>query len=283
VYKKSNLKRNMSYEQLRLDRIKENEALLSDLGIMKAAVKPVKRHNLQLQREVSKPSRESKRLKGELPEFNKENVVDNNISDEDDEEIEFNKDALLVERWKMHVQNQTSDDKESTNGKRRLFLVPTGIPGLNDHTLDSPVEAVGSHLWGFCEGLMTRIFVHIRPGDILLMTSSGGGSFNRIALVKETRVVSKSMADTFWRRMSFSMGGTSKNNVGFPLLVPLHPPIDVDWNKKDVMKMLGYTDHLQSSRMIKHQKMETETGRLVYKRCCAHLKVPQGRTDAEIQ
>ena len=42
-----------------------------------------------------------------------------------------------------------------------------------------------------------------------------------------------------------------KKNVGFPLLVLLgEKPKAVDWDKKEVMMLCGYSDRLQSSRRI---------------------------------
>ena len=40
-------------------------------------------------------------------------------------------------------------------------------------------------------------------------------------------------------RMSFSMGGTAKNGVSFPLVVLLNPPTAIEWEKMEVMRLLG--------------------------------------------
>ena len=73
--------------------------------------------------------------------------------------------------------------------------------------------------------------------------------------------MSKAESDKFWRRMSYSMGGAAKSNVGFPLLTLVKPPVAVDWPKMDVMRLLGYTDHLQTSRYIRDAHKAKEAGR----------------------
>ena len=205
--------------------------------------------------------------------------------------------ACLKERLKKYTSELETVDAGSKNAsaentaggmpsrtqRRRLFLVPTGVPGVNDHTLDTPVAAAGNeYLWGFCEGLLTRIFAQVRPGDIFLMTGAGSGEFNRIARVKTKKIVAEGEADKFWSRMSFSMGGTSKSDVGFPLLCLLDKPLDVEWDKKMVMQHLGYNDHLQSSRRITEDKIDSDGGQLVFKCCLDELGLSECLTDAEI-
>ncbi|GBG31635.1 Hypothetical Protein FCC1311_078602 [Hondaea fermentalgiana] len=186
--------------------------------------------------------------------------------------------------WKQTHQALVDMDPSEHDARRRLFLVPTGRVGVNDHTLDHPVKDVDNqHLWGFCEGLFTRIFTHVRPGDIFLMTSSGAGAFNRIARVKETRIVSKAEADRFWQRLSFSMGGTSKNNVGFPLLTPIDKPKSIEWSKDDVMRAFGYSDHLQSSRWIRAEKLYSSRGSQVLQDCLDILGLEPTLTAEEIK
>mmetsp|Transcript_43158 Transcript_43158/g.69190 ORF Transcript_43158/g.69190 Transcript_43158/m.69190 type:complete len:310 (-) Transcript_43158:1763-2692(-) len=291
------------YEKQRLARIEENERVLTGLGISagvksseatRRAKEQAVRQAAQLRRnrvmappaKKAKSSRSSRRLKGEQPdsgalEEDKENVQ--RQQGESSAEEEEDEPQNLVDRWKALSSKEIEfDDSDgAADQRRRLFLVPTGIPGVNDHTLIEPVKQVDSYLWGFCEGLLSRIFVKIRPGDMLLMTSSGCGAFNRIARVKEKRVVSKKLADEFWSRMSFSMGGTSKSNVGFPLLVPVDKPIDINWDKMEVMRLLGYKDHLQSSRWIKDDKLLASNGQLVFKRCISTLNLPPTLTEQE--
>jgi hypothetical protein len=301
------------YEKKRLARIKENEAALSNLGIAVPAAEDVaaakaaakrKAEGLRLARDApaartakrGKPTRESRRLRGHGAEEVDGSVIERSDGHfevvEEDEEEEADNVVRLQERWTRHVQAAPlsaaeGDAAAATPGselRRRLFLVPTGVAGVNDHTLEQPVAACDGHyLWGFCEGLFSRIFVHVRVGDILLLTSSGSGSFNRIARVCDKRIVTKATADQFWSRMSFSMGGTSKRNVGFPLLVPLDKPKDVDWDKMEVMKLLGYMDHLQSSRWIKDDKLCTDKGDLVFQRCLTALGLTSTLTKAEVE
>lgn len=201
-----------------------------------------------------------------------------------DNEIEFENEAAaeLAEKCKMLMQAEPDGGKRDR--RRRLFLVPTGKRGVNDHTLEEPVAEVDNmYLWGFCEGLFSRIFVNIRPGDIFLMTTAGEGAFNKIARVCETRVVSKFDADRFWKRMSFSMGGTSKNNVGFPLLTPVDKPIEIDWDKQETLRSFGYTDHLQASRWIKPEKMNTVRGSKIFADCLQELGLDPFLTDEELK
>lgn len=210
----------------------------------------------------------------------------------------------LIRRWKeemrKNARSSESNGSSSPNGqlpdletnestqrptseRRRLFLVPTGVPGANDHTLDEPVSAYNNEfLWGFCEGLLARIFFHIRPGDIFLMTSAGSGEFDRLARVKSKAIVNKQDADKFWTRISFSMGGGCKANIGFPLLCPLHKPLKLSWNKREAMKLLGYNDHLQSSRRVSDAKLESTGGRILYKRCLDELGLPEYLYQEEI-
>ena len=98
----------------------------------------------------------------------------------------------MLKRWKAELGSARKGlGSTLSSSSRQLFLIPTGVPGVNDHTLHSP-QRVGSkkegnevscHLWGFCQGLYSRIFKHIVPGDILLFTPSGSGVFDRVAVV----------------------------------------------------------------------------------------------------
>ena len=45
--------------------------------------------------------------------------------------------------------------------------------------------------------------------------------------------------------------GAQRSNVGFPLLVLMRQkPAVVEWSKKEIMRLCGYSDRLQSSRRI---------------------------------
>lgn len=153
----------------------------------------------------------------------REEVSDSEESRSESEDEAQDTEEVLLEKWKSHVMkaNLSNLQGKSSEAQRRLFLIPTGVPGVNDHTLYEKVKQVDSYLWGFCQGLYTRIFLHVRPGDIFLFVSSGTGEFNRIARVNDIKVVPKSLADKFWSRMSYCMGGSAKSNVGFPLLTPI--------------------------------------------------------------
>ena len=67
-----------------------------------------------------------------------------------------------------------------THGEAPTVSYSVWTTGVNDHTLYEPVPALKSHTWGFCEGLYKRIFLHVRPGDVLLFTSAGSGKFNLV-------------------------------------------------------------------------------------------------------
>jgi len=144
--------------------------------------------------------------------------------------------------------------------------VPTGVPGVNDHTLDERV-CDNHYLWGFCAGLYSRIFEHVKPGDIFIFTSAGTGKFNRVGIVTSKSVVSPKEADKYWSRMEYQMGGPRRTNIGFPLLVLFEKcPISVDWSKEEVMSLCGYHDRLMSSRRIVKDKNKGGKSLLV-KRC----------------
>ena len=282
------------YEKQRMQRIAENQKMLAEIGVESfskvsssimasefaargspnpESARPQKRRRTTKSRFASAPlaQRSSRRLKG-LPADGKRKSARNasrNSSRPDDAEsraeeakrLEKEREKSLLSKWKKHASAAIAP-----TGKRRLFLIPSGPPGVNDHTLYEPVPALKSHTWGFCEGLYKRIFLHVRPGDVLLFTSAGSGKFNLVGEVTECRVVSKAESDKFWRRMSYSMGGAAKSNVGFPLLTLVKPPVAVDWPKMDVMRLLGYTDHLQTSRYIRDAH-KSEGGRAVLGRC----------------
>ena len=88
-------------------------------------------------------------------------------------------------------------------------------------------------------------------GDIFLFTSSGTGKFNKVGKVTSKRVVPAKVADQYWSRMEYQMGGPRRTNIGFPLLVLFETqPVDIDWSKDEVMRLCGYSDRLMSSRRI---------------------------------
>lgn len=192
-----------SYEAKRLKRIKENQAVLTGLGINVAAKqnlaktkrKHIKAAKPKSKKKKQKPARRSRRNQGLDPEnfpgLSNAALAEPECAEEGEESRveEEKRDKALLEKWKAHVLAIGEGECVVEEGERRLFLVPTGVPGVNDHTLEAPVASLDSYLWGFCEGLFSRIFQKVRPGDIFLFTSSGCGEFNRIARVKETRVV----------------------------------------------------------------------------------------------
>ena len=194
-----------TYEAQRLKRIKENQALLAGLGIhvstsaqraQEKSKRPRRKRKPNALKQLKpckpkKPERRSRRNLGLDPEnvkgFANEAVK---FIDETPVEDEEARDKRLLEKWQLHVKElESGESPVKGDSQRRLFLVPTGVPGVNDHTLKEPVASLQSYLWGFCEGLFARIFQKVRPGDVFLFTSSGCGEFNRIARVRETRVV----------------------------------------------------------------------------------------------
>mmetsp|Transcript_6440 Transcript_6440/g.7827 ORF Transcript_6440/g.7827 Transcript_6440/m.7827 type:complete len:94 (-) Transcript_6440:44-325(-) len=78
------------------------------------------------------------------------------------------------------------------------------------------------------------------------------------------------------------MGGSAKSNVGFPLLTPIDKPNDIQWDKREVLRLLGYTDHLQTSRWIKPDQLATAGGQCVFHRCLKELNLEPIRTKNEI-
>lgn len=264
------------YEINRLKRIEENKAELLRLGITPIAkewpsltpkAKP-KQSRLRPRREKQPRSgwRTSRRLKGRNPagKMNPKNIKVNYELERKRHEKESYEE--LLELWK-----KDKNLKATGKSERQLFMVPTGILGYNDHTLEDIVPQVGTYLWGFAQGLYSRIFSHIRAGDILLFTSCGTGKFNRVGIVKEKRVVNQGECDKFWSRMDYNMGSGPKTNVGFPLLVPLKgKPVSIDWDKEETLAMCGYSDRLQSSRRI---LMDREGARLVRAKCIRSLNL----------
>jgi len=242
-------KRLSEYEVKRLARIEENKEVLKKLEIKKlpAPEKKKKEKREKHSEEPSAPARTSRRLAGDQPEIVEPKEVREKYSNLDPEQRQAREEDLLHEviaKWK------TKESPPEEPGSA-LFLIPTGLEGVNDHTLTEIVPKLGSYLWGFALGLYSRIFIHMKPGDRMLFTSSGSGKFNLIGVVGETRVVSQAECDEFWSRMRYQMGGGVKTNVGFPLLVLMHTkPIPIDWPKNEVMRLCGYTDRLQSSRRI---------------------------------
>ena len=292
-----------AYEKKRLERIAENKRAMAEIGVESfskvsssfapallpvgksakaSSQRPAKRRRTSSRPAAPLAERSSRRLKGLSADGTRKSARNargkNGKSSPDDAasrareraRIEKEREASLLSKWKVHSKAAGKDAPETAGGKR-LFLIPSGPPGVNDHTLHEPVPDLKSHLWGFCEGLYTRIFLHIRPGDVLLFTTAGSGRFNLVAEVRECKVVSKAQSDKFWSRMSYSMGGAAKSNVGFPLLVLIKPPHKVDWPKMDVMRLLGYTDHLQTSRYIR-DVARSEGGKAVMGRCLKALK-----------
>eukprot|EP00941_MAST-03F_sp_MAST-3F-sp1_P005079 g5079.t1 len=278
------------YEKRRLQRIKENRRVLCALGIaseraslqmssttnvtIKTKEKKSKKRQISNRKPtVMQPARKSRRIRGieaekhQLPLSESIADVDTNAKNE---ELERLREEDLRNRWALDKIKAVDENKDR---KRQIFLIPTGVPGVNDHTLHKKQPDLDSHLWGFCEGLYSRIFKHIKPGDLFICTSSGTGQFNLVAEVKETRIVPRAESDRFWSRMSFCMGGTAKKNVGFPLLVLLKPPVKVEWEKMEVMRLFGYTDHLQSSRRITVDRINSMTSsKAVYQKCLDTLK-----------
>jgi|EP00945_MAST-04E_sp_MAST-4E-sp1_P001220 hypothetical protein len=262
------------YELERLKNIEENKAELERLGIgaMRSTMVNTPRSKARKLSGSSRPRRQlvsrtarvgyrqSRRLKGKDPSGKaapRRKLQVNFEAQAKKREEETYKE--LVARWK-------NDKKlKATGGDRQLFMVPTGVLGYNDHTLEEEVPSLGTYLWGFAKGLYSRIFAHINPGDILLFTSGATGKFNRIGVAAETYVVNQSECDKFWQRMDYNMGSGAKTNVGFPLLVPLKgKPVQIDWDKRETLALCGYSDRLQSSRRI---LMDLEGSRLVRARC----------------
>ena len=275
------------YEKKRIQRLLENKTMLADLGLqhkLESQPKqniPFKKTNETKQPVYSIKERASKRLKGIPPENNGLDIYslaeqDRSLQDDTEEEII----EKLKKDWLNSIQQKESnnillDNFNNLNcNHRQLFLIPTGVVGMNDHTLINPVPSQGNEfLWGFCQNLYKRIFCRVNAGDIFLFTSSGMGTFNRIAVVKSKKIVSKIEADIFWSRISFSMGKYTKSNIGFPLLCCLHKPISINWNKKELMRLLGYSDHLQSSRFISHDRITSPNGQIVFIRCLKTLNL----------
>jgi hypothetical protein len=80
-------------------------------------------------------------------------------------------------------------------------------------------------------------------GDIFLFTSSGTGKFNKVGRVTSKKVVPASEADKYWSRMNYQMGGPRRSNIGFPLLILFAvQPVEIDWNKNEVMALCGKTN-----------------------------------------
>ena len=149
-------------------------------------------------------------------------------------------------------------------------MVPTGPADVNDHTLSKKV-CDGHYLWGFCAGLYSRIFEHVRPGDLFLFTTAGTGKFNRLGRITSKKVVPATEADLYWTRMDYQMGGPRRKNIGFPLLVLMeNQPVEIDWSKDEVMALCGYSDRLMSSRLIVKENGGGKSS--IIKRCLQILK-----------
>jgi hypothetical protein len=118
----------------------------------------------------------------------------------------------------------------ATSDDRRLFLIPTGTEGFNDHTLHTKVPDLDACVWGFSVNMGKRIFLKVRPGDVFLFTSSASGKFNRVGLINETRVVDPHVTDKFWKRLDHaSAKNKQKTSTAFCLIalmkVSRSPPI----------------------------------------------------------
>lgn len=176
-----------SYELEREERIRKNRAKLAELGIAQArlelatesqpasprARKAERSQTVaqRLRRRTSspyqmQPTRSSKRQRGQQPngkpDRRSRRARKKVLSYEEQEKQrlarEKKQDKELQLRWNLENcahKRHDRNDKYAFRG-RRLFCVPTGVPGVNDHTLETPVKALDSYLWGFCRGLYDR-------------------------------------------------------------------------------------------------------------------------------
>ena len=265
------------YEKARLTRIAENKRTMAALSLTSSRLSqhaPKRKSSVnkpKRQRIIRKPTeprigmRQSKRVRG-VPSNKEENPQDR---EKMLKKRKLEKDQLeqrvyedIFKKWSRDSQSNSSSCSSSSSSSSsskvkpavnelpRLFLVPTGVQGVNDHTLSTKV-CDNHYLWGFCVGLYSRIFEHVVPGDIFLFTSSGTGKFNKVVQVTSKRVVPAAVADQYWSRMEYQMGGPRRTNIGFPLLVLFeHQPKEIDWSKDEVLALCGYSDRLMSSRRI---------------------------------
>ena len=114
--------------------------------------------------------------------------------------------------------------------------------------LKDPHKDAPEYTWSFRKGL-NRYFRYMRPGDVLLMSSSGTGLFNRVCMVKETLVLDQPAINEL---RDLDKSGRGGSQAGFPLMAIITKPVMIEWDKQETMVELGYTprDRVQSARRI---------------------------------
>ena len=282
-------------EIARLQRIAQNNRTIAELSLRPSKrakpkrAAPKRKRPRPVQAKIPLlPVRISKRLRGQKssvapidPKEYAELLEKRRQQKEENEQRIFEE---VLKRWNTSTSSTSSSSSKSssssssststvstslTDAPATLFLVPTGVEGFNDHTLSTPV-CDNHYLWGFCVGLYSRIFEHVEPGDIFLFTSSGTGKFNKVGRVTEKRIVPAKEADQYWSRMEYQMGGPTRQNIGFPLLVLFAvQPVEIDWSKDEVLALCGYSDRLMSSRRIVHENNGGKN--ILIRKCIATL------------